>query len=392
MPAAPITCPHCETPVEIQVTTVTRSRPCPACGMAIMLQVAGRESRVKYKALLMGGPPPTDTLAKSDLSYAPQQLQGDAFERMCGDPEVLRAKKRFFVAVGSVLGLSILAAIFQMTGIWGRFTPDGQSNQSSAPSMLSGAKADAAAKPEIAKPATVMTPIKKLTFITAKQPVQGASTGSEPQSALEKFLAAPSVDKKLAYVANPKSVETQMRDFYENHPAGAISFQKIEVGAKNRANFSEFKVVLIDGTQKFAAVVPTLDGPRVDWPSFVALGDLGWEEMREARPKKPVLMRVLAVTASHFKGRYSDEKNLRCIKLVPAGNPSATPVFGYVPKGADLDNDLDYWLRSAGGAQAPLTLKLCFSAVNDDIDQAWITELVVPGWVTAAAKMPSESQ
>ncbi len=392
MPAAPITCPHCEKPVEIQVTAVTRSRHCPACGMTIMLQVAGRETRIKHKALLMGATPPTDTLAKPDLSCEPQQLPGDAFERMCADPEILRAKKRFFVAAGSVVGLSILAAIFQMIGTWGRVTPDGESNQASAPSMLSGAKTSEVTKSATPKPAAAVESIKKLSFRTAKQADQGASTGSEPQSALEKFLAAPSVEEKLAYVANPKSVELQMRDFYENHPASAISFQTIELGAKNKANFTEFKVVLIDGTQKFAAVVPTLDGPRVDWPSFVALGDLEWEEMRAARPKKPVLMRVLAVTASHFKGQYSDEKNLRCVKLVPASNPSATPVFGYVPKGADLDKDLDYWLRSAGGALAPLTVKLCFSPVNDDVDQAWITELVVPGWVTAATKMPSEGQ
>ncbi|MEQ1750796.1 MAG: hypothetical protein ABL974_15315 [Prosthecobacter sp.] len=295
------------------------------------------------------------------------------------------------------MGLSVLATIFQMTGMWSRLTPDGDggSSQAGVPSVKSAlmvSDVTTQMKPATTKTAPAVESIKKLSFRTAKQPNQGASISSEPQSALEKFLSAPSVEEKLAYVANPKSVELQMRDFYENHPAGAISFQKIELGAQNRANFTEFKVVLIDGTQKFAAVVPTIDGPRVDWPSFVALGDLEWEQMRQARPKKPVLMRVLAVKATHFKGRYSDEKNLSCVKLVPASNPSATPIFGYVPKGADLDKDLDYWLRSAGGALAPLTVKLCFSPVNDDIDQAWITELVVPGWVTAAAKMPSEGQ
>jgi hypothetical protein len=96
-------------------------------------------------------------------------------------------------------------------------------------------------------------------------------------------------------------------------------------------------------------------------------------------------MRVLAATSTHFTGYFRDAKNLRCVQLVPAGNPTAPPVYGYVPSGTDLDKDLDYWLRSSGGKLAPLTVKLCYSPMAMENDQVWITELVVPGWVTIAS-------
>jgi hypothetical protein len=58
MPAVSLVCPHCEKPVEVQVTGVTRSRPCPECGEMLMLQVAEKNKKAKRRALLMGGAVP----------------------------------------------------------------------------------------------------------------------------------------------------------------------------------------------------------------------------------------------------------------------------------------------------------------------------------------------
>ncbi len=355
-----------------------------------MLQVSGRESRIKHKALLMGTAPPTDSMSRSELGCEPQQLPGDPFERMCSDPEILRARKRFFMAAGSVLGLAMLATFLQMTGMWSILGSkmageDGQLPASSPDDTALSHEQSAPLKPSAPKPIAVVESIKKLSFRAASQRNQAMTANSEPQLALEKFLAAPTIEEKLAFVVNPKAVEQQMRDFYANHPVGVVDYQRIESAVKTGASFIEFRVVLKDGTKKFAAVVPSPDGPRVDWPSFVALGDLEWEQMRQDRPQKPTLMRVLAATATHFTGYFSDAKNLRCVQLVPAGNPTAPPVYGYVPSGTDLDRDLDYWLRSSGGKLAPLTVKLCYSPMAKENDQVWITELVVPGWVTIAS-------
>ena len=361
-----------------------------------MLQVAGRETRIKHKALLMGPTPPTDTLSKPDFNSEPQQLPGDAFERMCTDPEIIRFRRLLYMGVGSVAGVIVLATTLQMGGVWS----DPETDQPLQPSTVSAQhteKPEPAIAPAVTlntvapKPHVPEESIKKLSFRAARRRDQTGDSISEPQLALEKFLAAPTVDQKLALVVNPKAVEEQMRDYYARHPLGAVAYQQIETGMRSSASFIEFRVVLNDGTKKFAAVVPTSEGPRVDWASFVSLGDLEWEQMRQARPQKPVLMRILAAPASHFAGHFSNAASLRCVQLVPASNPSAAPVFGYVPKATDLDKDLDYWLRSAGGEMAPMTVKLSYSPETESSDQAWITELV-PGWVTVAARLNKEGE
>jgi hypothetical protein len=113
MPAAVLACPHCEKPVELQVTAVTRSRPCPHCSKPIMLQFTQKEGRVKRKALLlteMGGLD-FEALKNEVPVEEPMPLPGDAFERMKADPELIAIKKRFALSVLIVAALVILAMI-----------------------------------------------------------------------------------------------------------------------------------------------------------------------------------------------------------------------------------------------------------------------------------------
>ncbi len=388
MPVAALTCPHCETPVEIQVTAVTRSRPCPVCEKTIMLQVAGRESKTKRKALLVGSTSPTDTMEKPEITFEPQQLPGDAFERMCADPEIQGMRRLFLGSIGAVAALIVVASFLHWMGVWTRASVDvpvavdrkdeTRLNQESVPPQMAmdvpvkGLKALAAA-----------TPVKKLSFTAAHKKDESMALTAEPRMVLEKFLAANSVEERMKLVANVSVLEEPLRHYYEKHPAGAIPYEQIEYGLKSQENFTEFRVVLKDGTKRFAAVISTPDGPMVDWPSFVALGDLEWEQMRQSRPTTPAMMRVLAAPAVHFTGHFSDADALRCVQMVPAGNPMAAPVYGYLPRGSDLDRQIDYLLRSAGGELAALTVKLCYSHESMNNDQVWITELVVSGWVTA---------
>ena len=397
MPVAALTCPHCETPVEIQVTAVTRSRPCPVCGKSIMLQVAGRESKSKRKALLVGPTSPTDLMEKPEISFEPQQLPGDAFERMCADPEIQAMRRLFFGSVGTVAALVAIASVLQWMGVWTKVSKD-------APAVVDRQEEarliQEAVPPKLTvdvpvkgiKAVTAAAPVKKLSFRSTQKNDESMALTSEPRLVLERFLAAGSVEDRMKLVANASALKESLYDYYGKHPAGAIPYDQIEYGLKSQESFTEFRVVLKDGTKRFAAVVATPEGPMVDWPSFVALGDLDWEQMRQSRPKTPILMRVLAAPAVHFSGHFSDADALRCVQMVPAGNPSAAPVYGYLPRGSDLDRQIDYHLRSAGGELAALTVKVCYSHESTGNDQVWITDLVVSGWVTALTANPGEGE
>jgi len=177
MPALSLVCPHCERPVEVQVTSVTRSRPCPECGEMLMLQVAEKTKKAKRRALLMGGavpqPPAESTLqipsrqplpadpkpdtasarmpsptsapeapvaagkAAEDMaaepdpptgcevrmpnfapSHEPHALPGAAFERMRMDPEIQAFRKRLIIGAGGVMGCIVLAFVIRALTSW----------------------------------------------------------------------------------------------------------------------------------------------------------------------------------------------------------------------------------------------------------------------------------
>jgi hypothetical protein len=167
MALAKFVCPHCEKPGEVQVTAVTRSRPCPHCGEQVMLQVAEKASKGKRKALLVSAeghapvvpdrpkeqsklpepkspasPPrsstsntepntvaaPTADMGEAERpkapsfqvsiptsisgpAYEPQSLEGEAFERMRMDPEIQATRRIFLLGTGSTLALIIFASI-----------------------------------------------------------------------------------------------------------------------------------------------------------------------------------------------------------------------------------------------------------------------------------------
>jgi len=395
MPATAVTCPHCEKSVEIQVTAVTRSRPCPDCGQTIMLQVAARSSSFKHKALLMSPTPPTDSLEKPEFLNEASMFPGDAFERMCLDPELQKTRAQFMVGAGTVLALSVAAAVVQWMDLWPKtqHTLEPTEEMTDKPATLgnlspSGTTSTA---PAAAAPIQMGAPVKRLSFRPAKENSSDLPTvNDDPISALEKFLAAPTVDEKLALAVDAGQVESALREYYRHHSAGALPYSHIEKHSQSPVGFTEFRVVLRDGTKKFAAVVSTPEGPRVDWASFVALGDLEWEQMRQARPSEPVLMRVIASPGELFSGPFSNREKLVCLRLSPAADPSAMPVYGYVTKETELSRKLSRWLGQDTIGGTPLTLRLYFPAQTPTHDQVWISELVSPGWVTAGKNAADE--
>ena len=113
MPLAQVVCPHCEQPVELNVTSVTRSRPCPKCGTQVMLQFMQRSGKVKRKALLVTAKPGgLDFASMHDEgpTYEPQPLPGDALERMKMDPELHEFRRRFYYGIGAVAATVVIAS------------------------------------------------------------------------------------------------------------------------------------------------------------------------------------------------------------------------------------------------------------------------------------------
>lgn len=182
MPAANLVCPHCEKPVELQVTAVTRSRPCPKCEQPIMLQFTQKQGRVKRRALLVtagGGAIDFDALKSDQPLEEPLPLPGDAFERMKADPELIAIKKRFAWSFGAVAALIVVAA----TGNWAhrKWWSDSKARPASAGAVSAADDGPAVNVSSAAKDSRIATAVRP-----EKRPSQLDFTAQENKSATGK--------------------------------------------------------------------------------------------------------------------------------------------------------------------------------------------------------------
>ena len=111
MPAISLVCPHCEKPVNVQVTAVTRSRPCPHCDATLLLQVA-EGTGVKRKALLVAPKQGAVIPQAEAVQPTAEVLAGDPFERMRMDPQLQRMRTRLWTGVALMAcGIAVVTGL-----------------------------------------------------------------------------------------------------------------------------------------------------------------------------------------------------------------------------------------------------------------------------------------
>lgn len=470
MPVAALVCPHCEKPVELQVTAVTRSRPCPHCRKHIMLQFTQKQGRVKRKALLVNtsGGLDFDALKNEVPADEPQPLLGDAFERMKSDPELIAIKKRFAWSIGVVAALMLVATIFHLNR--DRWFPQPKKPEPPAladhdaavgsplrarDSRIASAqrpdkkpekldftiaeKSSPAPSPQASVPpggisSAAVPPQGGSPRIGARNPIPGASlvapksgVGTVPTKAtnmmgalpkslfriakkkpsapvehdlarakavLAGFLKAPTVADRLAFVADAAAVEPRLKSYYAkagDEPVAFIAIRESEV--VGNGSVSEHDVVLRDGRVMRASVVRTADGGYlVDWPSFVAEGDVDWLDLMQQKVSQPVMLRVAVEPGDFFGGDFSDAKWLLCVKLTHPTEPEAPAIYAYVERQSVLGREMDYWLKLGENQAMPLTVRVKYPPIASAGNQVWLSELVAPGWVLRGSQPVVEAK
>ena len=401
MPVARFVCPYCEKPAEVQVTSVTRSRPCPHCSKGVVIQVAARDRKGKHRALLIAPSGQPIVVDEAELhskpmpgpAYEPMPLEGEVFERMKMDPEIRRFRRRLYIGVAAVAAL-IIAVSF-----WSSLVPQGEpvvvDSPSSAPADES--KPDAGAEPKAPvsiQPGLTARPTAAngvLTFHTtggSSQPVTTpGSTGDSSRlilSVVEKLLRADHVDILLETVAARQSIEPAVRRHVAAHGVHPVDYRSMQVApAAQVLEGCDAKVVidLKDGSRRDAHIIMENAVPRVDWPSFVALSEMEWSKFMADAPSNPILFRVLAGEGDRFENAFSERTAVRCLKLQDPNNAAGPPLFAYVEKASNVGEELDFVLRQSTERPVRLTLRLRFPADPLSHDQVWIDSMVASGWV-----------
>lgn len=399
MPLSRLVCPHCEQSVDVSVTSVTRSRECPNCGKPIMLQFTTKEKRIKRKALLM---PAADPLGNPDedtqqVHLEPRVLEGDIHGRMLHSPDVQQNAKQFLWGAGIVLGL-IVVAVLADTFEWWTSLGNGiealKRSVSAAPAISEDeqelpltSEPAPARRPRLDRAATAMAdplpaPVSSPVVIKAGSPL---SEQDQAALAVGSFLRAKDVEERLRFVRDSKLMEPRIRAYYATHPDGPIPFDRVElqeVDPLGARTFS-FRVVMPDGQERRALVGGSVAGGWfVDWASFVAYGEMDWEEFVARKPVTPVLMRVMAASDEHFDHNFPDPARLVCLKLTNVLKPATPPLFAYAVRGSLVGRAVEFVMRGADGTK-PLTLTLKYpgNGGSDSTNQVWIDEMVAEGWM-----------
>lgn len=404
MPATTLVCPHCEKTVEIQVSAVTRSRPCPECGEMVMLQMAEKSTKLKRRALLMqqAEPPTAANEPQPQVDQGPQPLAGDAFDRMRMDPEIQEFRRRlmFGTAAVGVLVLGLLAwkiydsaaeeearkKIFgsEQASLGNPASPGGEGGV--------GQTAVPMTPPEDLQPSVtagnlVFRPpgsdeLKTATALPLRQDTAAnLAKLAAAEDVLGRFLLASDWKQRVLLVRNKLRAAPLMSIYYAKNADGPLAYDSLVEAREVSPQFTEHVVVFEGGGRRLATVEHAVAGPRVDWESFVGAGEMAWSDFLEAKPAAPSLFRVLVSPAGHFENQFGDPGVLNCYSLRNISEPGAKVVYGYVDKTGPLAKELDYWLQKSDDATVPMVLRLKYPPDSAVDFQVWIHQFVQAGWV-----------
>lgn len=389
MPLIRIVCPHCEHSVEVQTTSVTRSRECPDCGKPIIMQVASRDRKGPLKAVLT---PAADALPEDAASGheppedEPKSLGGDPWDRMRHDPEV---QSRMLLLK---LGVSFIVAsiVIVVVGDFFRAQPRLGAVTTRITRALDGNRPNPEPGPGPSDPAIPKTvnPAEKKTAPPPAEPPPVTPTGPQltdqqsAKKAVAQFLAARDVSERVRFVRDRMLNEHRMRDYYARHGDGPVAFDRIEpVEVLNPLTYS-FNVILADGTRRTILVGKSRSGEYlVDWASFVVYSEMEWNEFRAKRPSAATMFRVFAGPGDFFGNEFTDKDSLVCLKLVNPLDPAAPPLFGYATKDSAVGRVLQQVLAKGGGEPRPVMLKLSYPESRRADNQVWVSEFIGEEWV-----------
>lgn len=406
MPLCRIDCPHCGQNVEVNVTSVTRSRDCPKCGKTIILQFTTKQKRTKRTALLMPSVDAMEKIAEAPHAehQAPRSLEGNVHARMMHDPEVQQNVRKLIWGSSILAGVIVMLSTAHYFGWWGAVesmvtrTPEVVRGPSE-PHVVADTPPSPSSKPVLEPVSPAPTPppvavVKPAPAPAVPTPAPVIVTPTAPISDQERairavgsFLNAKNVDERLQFIRDVTLMEPIVRDYYTRHPDGPIIFKKIEAlpRAASSSPIATFDVQLADGRTRRATAGRSATGDyRVDWASFVIYSAMDWADFSATRPTKPVFMRVLVEPGSRYDDRFPNADWFLCIKLIDPLNPDAAPLYGYVQRRSPLGQKLGLILRTHPGEPMPmmLTLKHPTQIEGKNGDQVWVEEMIGEGWIT----------
>jgi hypothetical protein len=184
----------------------------------------------------------------------------------------------------------------------------------------------------------------------------------ELNKVLAGFLAAGSVEERLAFVRHPERVRPLMEDHYGRESLQSYQDPVIRELSPISLALQSFIVMVVDTREEDGLPLLVEDGPdglRVDWESFVCYQPISPERFAAERPSEPVSLRAYASLDHFFVYQFADEKKYGCLRL--EFRDSDTVLFGYVERGSVVEQKFNQILSQTGTrTNQPMILRLRF--------------------------------
>jgi hypothetical protein len=182
-----------------------------------------------------------------------------------------------------------------------------------------------------------------------EQPARGPTDNAAERAVavVEKYLAAPGVAAKAAWVRDRQRVAPLMASLAADKPElfRTVTGAKLTAGGlthykdpKNPVSVTPVLARLEDGTSRAFYVEHSESGDTIEWESSVGYSEaLALTPARRGKTAAPTraVWRVEAVPDDYFNRAFNDEDGLICLKLARADQPDET-FWAYTPKDSDV--------------------------------------------------------
>jgi len=200
-----------------------------------------------------------------------------------------------------------------------------------------------------------------------------------PQEVAEAFISADSIEEKLKWVRNPDDIRTRIK-LYPTEAVSGSATEIIPMGVASSTNhvFARFLAKLTGDSKRLLCVIPTDDGPKVDWDAYARYTSAPWVNILDGSAQSAEV-RVFLQPGYYYVHSYRDDSVWLCYQ---ASSPDLElPLYFYASKDSKRGK-----LLSANfpvGTRGPIRMTLSISSEKDTHKnrQFTIDRVHAFGWV-----------